>query len=270
MRIGIHASSSDADEIAGQCRDVGVNDIFLYVGSVPGFAERGRLTGDDCKRFAVQLAQRDIEVAGMIIPVPSREVVLGEDEEGRAGLCQMLRATGEAGVDTALFYPLDQFLYFHEHHPGRSLMVMPGEEDWTRIVEFFKEVVGVADEVDLQLANHLWAVNVVHAIWEAVDSPNNGVTYCQGMSLIGEDPHTPVETWGMERIFFAHARNQAQHGPCLMDHEEVPLQQGDVDMARCVQALVKAEYDGVIAPEHLGPQSLADAVDYLKKLTGAA
>ena len=88
--------------------------------------------------------------------------------------------------------------------------------------------------------------------------------------LIGEDPHTPVETWGMERIFFAHARNQAQHGPCLMDHEEVPLQQGDVDMARCVQALVKAEYDGVIAPEHLGPQSLADAVDYLKKLTGAA
>ena len=147
---------------------------------------------------------------------------------------------------------------------------MPGEEGWTRIVEFFKEVVGVADEVDLQLANHLWAVNVVHAIWEAVDSPNNGVTYCQGMSLIGEDPHTPVETWGMERIFFAHARNQAQHGPCLMDHEEVPLQQGDVDMARCVQALVKAEYDGVIAPEHLGPQSLADAVDYLKKLTGAA
>ena len=56
MRIGIHAGSSDADEIAGQCRDVGVNDIFLYVGSVPGFAERGRLTGDDCKSFAVQLA----------------------------------------------------------------------------------------------------------------------------------------------------------------------------------------------------------------------
>jgi len=99
-----------------------------------------------------------------------------------------------------------------------------------------------------------------------VESPNNGVTYCQGMCLIGEDPHTPAETWGMEKIFFAHARNQVRTGPCLRDHDEVPLESGDVDMARCVRALTEASYDGVIIPEHLGPQSIADAVTYLKKL----
>ena len=87
------------------------------------------------------------------------------------------------------------------------------------------------------------------------------------MSLIGEDPHSPLETWGMERIVFAHARNQAQYGPCLMDHEEVRLASGDVDMARCVRALMEAEYEGVIVPEHLGPQSEPDAVAYLKSLT---
>ena len=51
-----------------------------------------------------------------------------------------------------------------------------------------------------------------------------------------------------------------------MDHEEVPMQSGDVDMGRCVRTLAAAGYEGVIAPEHLGPQSLADAVVYLKTL----
>ena len=86
------------------------------------------------------------------------------------------------------------------------------------------------------------------------------------MSLIGEDPHTPINTWGIARIFFAHARNHVRRGPCLMDHDEVPLDRGDVDMARCVQALTAAKYDGLIAPEHLGPQSMADATAYLRKL----
>jgi sugar phosphate isomerase/epimerase len=52
----------------------------------------------------------------------------------------------------------------------------------------------------------------------------------------------------------------------MMDHDEVPLDSGDVDIARCVRALLKAEYDGLIIPEHLGPQSIPDAVAYLKGL----
>ena len=70
----------------------------------------------------------------------------------------------------------------------------------------------------------------------------------------------------MDRIFFAHARNQVRTGPALMDHDEVPLERGDVDMARCVRALQDNQYEGVIIPEHLGPQSTADAVRYLKGL----
>ncbi len=192
--------------------------------------------------------------------------MLGTDKAGRAAFCQTIRAAGQSGIDTALFYPLDRFLYFNEYHEDRPLMVMPGEEGWDAVLGFFREVVAVADEVNLRLASHLWAVEILHSIWDAVESPNNGATYCQGMCLIGEDPHTPAETWGMEKIFFAHARNQVRTGPCLMDHDEVPLERGDVDMARCVQALLEARYDGVIIPEHLGPQSLADAVAYLKKL----
>jgi sugar phosphate isomerase/epimerase len=269
MRLGIHMGYSSADQVAEQCLIAGVNEVFLSTASVPGFSERGHLTPEDFKLIGAQLEERDVLVPGMILPVPSREAVLGQDETERAHLCQTIRAVGQAGIDTVLFYPLDRFLYFHEYHPGRPLMVMPGEDGWSAVLSFFKEVVAVADEVNLKLASHLWAVEVLHAIWDAVPSPNNGVTYCQGMSLINEDPHSPAETWGMDRIFFAHARNQAQNGPNLMDHEEVPLSDGDVDIARCVRALMKAEYKGVLIPEHLGPQSLADAVNYLRNVIDA-
>ena len=266
MRIGIHMDYTTPDEVAEQCRSAGVNEIFLRAQTVPGFDERGHLTTAGFRRVADQLRRQVIQISGVILGVPSREMVLGQDDAGRAALCQTIRAAGQSGVDTALFYPLDRFLYFNEYHEGRPLMVMPGEDGWDAVLDFFREVVSVADQVNLRLASHLWAVDVVKEIWDAVPSPNNGVTYCQGMSLIDDDPHTPAETWGMDRIFFAHARNQVRTGPCLRDHEETPLESGDVDMARCVRLLMEAGYGGVIIPEHLGPQSLADAVTYLRSL----
>ena len=266
MRIGIHMGYSSADQVAAECRDCGVDEIFLSANSVPGFDERGHATEGEFTRVIEELRERGVLVSGVILSPPSQEAVLGTDLEERRALCETIRAAGRAGIDTSLFYPLDRFLHFHEYHEGRPLMVMPGDEDWGKVVAFLREVVAAADEVGLRLGNHLWAVDVVHSIWEAAPSPNNGVTYCQGMWLIGEEPHTPAETWGMDRIFFAHARNQVRTGPALMDHDEVPLGSGDVDMARCVRALQENQYEGVIIPEHLGPQSTADAVRYLKGL----
>ncbi len=266
MRVGIHAGSNSVDEIAASCRDAGVNEIFLKTNSVPGTSDRGFMTPDDFKPFRDMLQEREVQVSGMIAPVPSKEAVLGKNESEVDALCRTLRAIGGSGIDVVLFYPLDRLIYFHEYHPGRPLMVMPGEEGWDTVIQFFRRVVGAADDVNLKLANHLWAVDVLHAIWDTVRSPNNGVTYCQGMSLFGEDPHSPVETWGMEPIFFCHARNQIRHGRVMMEHDEVPLDGGDVDISRCVRALLQAGYDGLIIPEHLGPQSVPDAVSYLKGL----
>ena len=138
MRIGIHMGYSSADQVAEQCRASGVNEIFLSAASVPGFEERGHLTPEHFKPIAEQLQERDIRISGMILPVPSREAVLGQHETERADLCQTIRAAGQCGIDTALFYPLDRLLHFHEYHPGRPLMVMPGDDD---------DLAVVADEV---------------------------------------------------------------------------------------------------------------------------
>ena len=267
MRVGIHAGSRDAGQIADQCRQAGVDEVFLSARAVPGFAERGYVSSDSVRAFGDTLAERGVRVSGMIAPVPSKEAVLGGDEAELADLCKTLKAMGEAGIEATLFYPLDGFIYFQEYHPGRLMEVMPGEEGWDEIIRFFRRVVSVADEVNLKLANHLWAVDMLHTIWDAVESPNNGVTYCQGMYIFGEDPHTAVENWGIERIFFCHARNLVRHGPSFQEYEEVPLDSGDVDIARCVRSLAEAGYDGVIVPEHLGEGgSISDAVAYLKKL----
>ena len=123
-----------------------------------------------------------------------------------------------------------------------------------------------SDEVTLKIANHVWAVDLLREIWNTVGSPNIGVAYCQGMYIIGENPHTAVERLGVERLFFGHARNLVRYGVGFPGHEEVPLDEGDVDIAQCVKALAKAGYDGLIIPEHLGNGNMAEAVIYLKSL----
>jgi sugar phosphate isomerase/epimerase len=267
MKVGIHAGGNDLDETAAHCLPLDVSDVFVSADSVSGFAENGHLRTEAVEAMRDGLAERGVHVAGMIAPVPSKETVLGQDEYELVNLCKTLDAIGKAGVDTVLFYPLDRFIHFHEFHPGRPLTIMPGDNGWEAIIDFFRRVVDVADETNLNLANHLWTVDVLHAIWGAAPSPHNGVTYCQGMYIFGEEPDRPIDTWGFDRIFFAHARNLIRHGPAFQDYEEVALDKGDVDMARCVRALTEAGYDGVIVPEHLGEGAdLANAVKYLRRI----
>ncbi|MBM3243077.1 TIM barrel protein [Candidatus Poribacteria bacterium] len=264
MRIGIHTGSRVVDQIANECRELGVSEVFLSAGAIP------EINCDKVKKFKDELIAREITLSGMIIPVPSKDAVLGNNEAEVERLCEMLRAIGEAGVGTVLFYPLDSFLLFKEDSPSKPILdVTIGSEEWARIIEFFRRVASVADEVKLKIANHVWAVDLLREIWNTVGSPNLGVAYCQGMYIIGENPHTAVERLGVERIFFCHARNLVRHGVGFPGHEEVPLDEGDVDIAQCVKALAQAGYDGLIIPEHLGNGNMAEAVIYLKSLLAA-
>lgn len=263
MRIGIHTGSRDVNQIANECHEAGVNEVFLGAGAIP------EIDSDKLKKVKDDLMERKIILSGIIIPVPSKEAVLGNNEAELDRLCEMLRAIGESGIGTVLFYPLDSFILFKEERPSKPILdVTIGGEEWDRIIEFFRRVAGVADEVNLKIANHVWAVDLLREIWNTVGSPNIGVAYCQGMYIIGEEPLTAVERLGVDRIFFCHARNLVRHGVGFPGHEEVPLDEGDVDIAQCVKSLAKAGYDGLIIPEHLGRGNMTEAVTYLKSLIG--
>ena len=137
MRVGIHMGYSSADEVVEECRDAGVNEIFLRAGTVPGAEERGYATTDEFKSVQDELQARDVLVSGVMLPPPSQENLLGKAETERAAYCQTIRSAGQSGIDTALFYPLDRFLYFNEYHESRPLQIMSGEEGWDAILDFF-------------------------------------------------------------------------------------------------------------------------------------
>jgi D-mannonate dehydratase len=261
MRIGIHTGTRDVEQIVSQCRKAGVNEVFLGTGAIPDIDQ------DKLKKLRDELRKQGVVLSGMIMPVPSKDAVLGNNEAEVDRLCRMLHDIGKAGIETVLFYPLDSFILFKEDRPSKPILdVTIGGEEWDRILEFFKKIASVADEFDMKIANHVWAVDLLREIWNAVESPSIGVTYCQGMYIIGEDPITAVERLGVDRIFFCHARNLVRHGVGFPGHEEVPLDRGDVDIEQCLKALAKIGYDGLVIPEHLGNGSIEEAVTYLKSL----
>ncbi len=146
---------------------------------------------------------------------------------------------------------------------------MPGDEKWKQIIRFFRQVADIAEETNLKIANHVFAIDILIEILDSVKSPNLGINYCTGMYMFGYDPYAVISRFGAKRIFLCHARNLIRHGPGRQGHEEVPLDKGDIDMARYIQLLSEAGYDGLIIPEHLGDAgNLADSVAYLKKLIG--
>ncbi len=259
MRVGIQTGLTDIDQIAEHCRQVGVNDVVLFA----------KAFSDNAEEFMKAMDKHGIQVSGFIPPNPSREAVLGDNEAEVEDLCRILRAMGETDTKVALFYPLDRFKNYKEeyHHEKPPLEVMPGEEKWSKIIEFFRQVADIAEEFDLKIANHVFAVDVMREILNSVGSPNLGITYCTGMYMFGYDPYSGVDIYGIERIFLCHARNLVRHGPGRQGHAEVPLGDGDIDFARYIRKLMEAGYDGLIIPEHLGEAGdLADSVDYLQRL----
>ncbi|MFC1717635.1 sugar phosphate isomerase/epimerase family protein [Candidatus Poribacteria bacterium] len=263
MRVGLQTGLRDIDQLVEQCRQLDVNEVVLPT----------RAFSDGAGEFLKALGKHDIQVSAFIPPNPSREAVLGDDKAELESLYKTLRTMGETNIKTVLLYPLDRFKnYLKEyHHENPPLEVMPGEERWGKIIEFFRRVADIAEEFDLKIANHVFAVDVMLEILETVGSPNLGVIYCTGMYMFGYDPHAGVDIYGIDRIFLCHARNLVRHGPGRQGHEEVPLPDGDIDFAGNIRALMEAGYDGLIVPEHLGEAGeLADSVVYLRKLIDEA
>lgn len=150
------------------------------------------------------------------------------------------------------------------------------DEMWQRLTYFLKAVVPVAEEVGICLACHPNdpPVAVYRGVaqplanlagWkrliEVVDSPANTLFFDTGVTTeIGEDAVEVIHYFGSRhRIGNIHFRNVRVHIPT--DHyTETFHDDGDCDMAACMQAFSDVGYHGMIDPDHT-PYLLDDTPD---------
>jgi len=272
LKVGIHSHEKDADKLIQYCRQIGVDAVCLACSAVEGYEEKGFPDLEALKAFKGTLEKAEISIPTMIVSKwPSQEVLLSKpgSEKELEALCLTLEVLGKAQVESVLIYP----------EVDRPVSRLREEECWRGIRRFYEALVDFAERSHVKLANHAfyhpWKVirnaETLTRLLSEIPSPYNGVTYCQGLYQMGDNPYEAITLFG-EKIFFVHARDLKK---LRYPHrfEEVFLGEGDIDILKTLRLLEAMGYKGIICPEHLGSPRLegenleAKAVEYLKRLT---
>ncbi|MFB6120748.1 MAG: mannonate dehydratase [Halobacteriaceae archaeon] len=218
---------------------------------------------------------------------PMERTVLGEpgrDEEIET-VKRLLRNMGTLGIDTYCWVwtenplgvlrtsrsvPLrgDSRTTAYDHaqqqladdHPAADLTE---EELWDNLQYFLDEVVPVAEEAGVNMALHpddpptspirgvprlVTSVENYERILSMHDSPNHGVTFCQGnFAAMGADVPSAIEQFG-EKIHFVHFRDVNGDADSFVEtwHDD-----GPTDMKAAIDAYRDAGFDGPIRPDHV-------------------
>jgi len=266
LHVGIHAGGSDVNRVVERCRSLGVSQICLSTSSVPGFDEKGYLETSNLARVLAAYSQVGVSVPVMLMSRwASPELLQGDPgaEEEFHQLSRTLAALGQNSVEALLFYVKLERAVDHEL------------EQWRGLVGFCQELGREAERSGVKMASHAFYrpysvvrnTETLERLLREAQSPWIGVTYCQGLYLLGDDVYEAIRRF-QGRIFFTHARDLRRHGEAF---DEVPLGQGDIDFAQALGLLADAGYGGLICPEHLGPEQPgvdleAEAVRYLRRL----
>ena len=271
MKVGIHAAGKDIDRLIEYCGRIEVDQVCLSCSSIAGYDEKGCLDLNNLREVKGRLLDVGIGVPTMIISrrISPEAFLCRPKVEGEINnLCRTIECLGEASVKSMLFYvDLDR--------PGNRV-----EEAgcWRLLIKFYERIVDQAEKSQVGIANHAfyhpWKmvrnVETLMKLLEEVPSPYNGVTYCPGLYQSGDNVHEAI-TLFEKKIFSAHARDLRRRRSNF-HFEEVFLGEGDVDIPRVVKLLQAVGYEGIVCPEHLGPQRTegedlqALAVEYLKNL----
>jgi D-mannonate dehydratase len=273
MKVGIHAFSRDSHTAAGveRARQAGAEAVCLSVEQIDGRETHG-VPELDALKAAVGL----YDAAG--IPAThgyagrwSNELML--DDPARAEefdrLVATLRGMAAVGMKGVLFYTTPE-------KPSDPTEV---EAVFDRFVAFCNRLGAVTDDLGIGIACHPWVSRPellhgfkrLHQMTERVPHASLGITYCPGGALAGDDMHWVREAFA-GRIHFAHLRDQIGD---YRSFEEVFPGTGTVGIPGVIQALAASGYDGLLCPEHLGPEPPgrdveAEAVAYAKSLRDTA
>ncbi|MFB6200540.1 MAG: mannonate dehydratase [Halorhabdus sp.] len=218
---------------------------------------------------------------------PMERTVLGKDgrDEEIATVKQLLRNMGKLGIDVYSWVwtelPLgvlrtsdslpgrggsQRIAYDHtwmeqvDDHPEAGISE---SELWGNLEYFLDEVVPVAEEAGVKLALHpddpplspirglpriVTSLDDYERILDLYDSPNHGVTFCQGnFAAMEADLETAIERLG-ENIHFVHFRD-VEGTP--ESFAETWHDNGPTDMLSALQTYADVGFDGPMRPDHV-------------------
>ncbi|MWV39885.1 mannonate dehydratase [Natrialba sp. INN-245] len=137
------------------------------------------------------------------------------------------------------------------------------EDLWENLEYFLERVVPVAEEAGVKLGLHpddppceevrgmpriINSVEAYDRVLDIVDSPYNGLTFCQGnFAAMGVDVPETIRHFG-DRITFVHFRDVDGDGDAFVEtwHDE-----GPTDMQAAIDAYREVGFDGPIRPDHV-------------------
>ncbi len=274
----------DRDEllkIKARIEGAGLTPMMLRLGRMH-FILHGKLGADE----ELAAVKANIRFAGELgVPVVEYNFTPLRGSEGYS------RTTGRGGIG----------LRDYDEARTRNLPPLPNvgehsrEQLWDRMETFLREVVPVAEQAEVRLAQHpndppipvfRGAAQPVRSIAdqrrliETVDSPANGITLDTGVTTeMGEDAAEAIRYFGTrDRINHVHFRNVRVETP-YFKYLEVRHDEGDCDMLACMKAFAEVGYRYLIIPDHtpeftddtVGSQmGWAFAIGYLRALQHAA
>ena len=146
------------------------------------------------------------------------------------------------------------------------------EQLWSRMTEFLREMLPVAEEAGVKLALHpddpplpslrgtarlVYQPYIYDRVLDVFDSPMNTLEFCLGtLSEMSEgDIYDVVDKYSrMRKVAYIHFRNVRGKVP---HYDEVFIDEGDMDMIRILRILHRNRYDGVLIPDHTPAMSCA-------------
>lgn len=156
-------------------------------------------------------------------------------------------------------------MQYSDTEPPGTVPTVSSDQLWSRLEEFLKEVVPVAEEAGVRLAahpddppvetlrGHARLVNqpyLYQRLLDIVPSPANALEFCQGTiaEMTEGDVYEAIDQYSRQgKIAYVHFRNVRGKVP---HYHEVFVDEGDVDMVRAVEIYHRNGFDGVMIPDH--------------------
>lgn len=263
------------------------NQLGIPSGVVRFWGEENWWTYDSLLRTRNRFADHGLSLDVVEDRPPMKRTVLGEagrDEEIQV-VKELLRNMGRLGIDVYSWVWTEnpvgvlrtsdsvvdrggsrQTGYDHawmqraEDHPAAGITEA---ELWDNLHYFLEEVIPVAEEAGVKMALHpddppispvrgvprlVTSVDRYERILDLYDSPNHGVTFCQGnFAAMEVDVPSAIRRLG-DRIHFIHFRDVEGTAESFVEtwHDN-----GPTDMLAAVDAYRDVGFDGPIRPDHV-------------------